>query len=221
MTDIMLADRGILGTAAPPGKENLRPQIYWSNSDALWAAKYHQSRIGQGGFRSAFRGVHRKIEETTYPPTGPLAGSLPRFRLPEIFYGKPFKRAMEYAENTLRSIRTQRHAGPLQTVYMIGDNPFSDIAGANQSEYASKNVSWKGILVRTGVFQGTEQLPTTNQPFTIQEAVSDAVDWAIREEGWPDKHVILSKPKKSYRRVLERAQKDSSRAGLSDRHSPM
>ena len=32
-------------------------------------------------------------------------------------------------------------------IYMIGDNPKSDIRGAN-------NAGWKSILVRTGVFKG-------------------------------------------------------------------
>ena len=36
---------------------------------------------------------------------------------------------------------------PIGNIYMVGDNPKSDIRGANQA-------GWKSILVKTGVFQG-------------------------------------------------------------------
>lgn len=36
---------------------------------------------------------------------------------------------------------------PIGNIYMIGDNPKSDIRGANSA-------GWSSILVRTGVFKG-------------------------------------------------------------------
>ena len=59
---------------------------------------------------------------------------------------------------------------------MIGDNPESDIRGANnyRSDHGSK---WHSILVRTGVYSGGTP---AYQPTKIVDDVKHAVDWALK-----------------------------------------
>jgi ribonucleotide monophosphatase NagD (HAD superfamily) len=63
---------------------------------------------------------------------------------------------------------------------MVGDNPESDIRGANsyRSEIGS---SWHSILVRTGVYTGGEPAWT---PKTITDNVQTAVEWALKSSKW-------------------------------------
>ncbi|KXJ91004.1 HAD-like domain-containing protein [Microdochium bolleyi] len=63
-------------------------------------------------------------------------------------------------------------------VYMIGDNPLSDIIGANSftSRFGS---TWKSILVETGVHvAGTKP---AHEPHHIARDVQCAVDWALAQ----------------------------------------
>jgi len=75
----------------------------------------------------------------------------------------------------------KRKVGHLQRVFMVGDNPESDIRGANefQSPYGTE---WWSVLVKTGVFKaGT--VPA-HKPKTIVDDVLGAVKWALEQEGW-------------------------------------
>lgn len=59
--------------------------------------------------------------------------------------------------------------------YMVGDNPASDIAGANAH-------GWSSILVRTGVFHDTHGEKPAYQPTVIVDDVEKGVEWAIGKE---------------------------------------
>ena len=67
----------------------------------------------------------------------------------------------------------------LKKVYMVGDNPESDIRGANQyvSEMGSK---WESILVRSGVYSGGEP---SHKPGIVVGDIWDAVRWGMQKEG--------------------------------------
>jgi len=54
----------------------------------------------------------------------------------------------------------------------VGDNPESDIAGANAH-------GWNSILLRTGVYQGGTP---THAPTVISDDVEQGVMWAIERE---------------------------------------
>jgi len=54
-----------------------------------------------------------------------------------IKYGKPYKLTFDYTENHIRN----RTKYAISNFYMIGDNPKSDIKGANDH-------NWISILVR-------------------------------------------------------------------------
>ncbi|KAH8723497.1 cat eye syndrome critical region protein 5 precursor [Phaeosphaeriaceae sp. PMI808] len=185
--DVLLSERGILGTLSSkngdkslPNKgyqQDEQPVVYFSNPDLLWAAKYHLPRLGQGGFREALEGIWAAITG------GPANG----VELQKVVMGKPYKPTYEFAEKRLISHRRtltkngSDHLGPLKRVYMVGDNPASDIAGGNnyKSPYGT---DWASILVQTGVFvKGTTP---SHQPRQIVGDVWDAVAWAVAQEKW-------------------------------------
>ena len=69
-------------------------------------------------------------------------------------HGKPFKLNYQFAEEFLRA-KAAKQAINISKFYMIGDNPNSDIAGANA-------MGWVSILVRTGVFNENDTKNSVN-----------------------------------------------------------
>lgn len=117
--------------------------------------------------------------------------------LQKEMFGKPNRGTYEFAERRLEAHRlsllnpSPKHPKPtstagLECVYMIGDNPASDIQGAN--DYVSPSGRrWRSILVRTGVFSGDREPDV--EPDAVVDDVGKAVEWALREEGWGPKGV--------------------------------
>ena len=68
-----------------------------------------------------------------------------------------------------------------ERVYMVGDNPASDIAGGNNYE-SPHGTDWASILVSTGVY--VEGTTPAHQPRKIVGDVWDAVTWATAQEKW-------------------------------------
>jgi HAD superfamily hydrolase (TIGR01456 family) len=168
--DVLLSKGGILGTLSSKNgdtslpnngyQQDGQPTVYFSNPDLLWAAKYHLPRLGQGGFREAFEGIWAAITG------GPAKG----VELQKVVMGKPYKPTYEFAEKRLISHRhdltgqNKAQLGPLKRVYMVGDNPASDIAGGNN--YTSPHgTDWRSILVKTGVY--VEGTTPAHQPSQI------------------------------------------------------
>ncbi|KAL5402363.1 hypothetical protein PMIN03_010747 [Paraphaeosphaeria minitans] len=185
--DVLLSRQGILGTlsakngdASLPNKgyqQDAQPPLYFSNPDLLWAAKYHLPRLGQGGFREALEGVWAALTG------GPSDG----VQLQKIVMGKPHHPTYAFAEKRLIAHRKtlvrqpDGLAAPLRRVYMVGDNPESDILGGNSYE-SPHGTDWASVLVQTGVYvEGTEP---AHRPRKTVGDVWDAVEWAVREERW-------------------------------------
>lgn len=105
-------------------------------------------------------------------------------------FGKPTQGTFEFAENRLvrhREFLHERSDGggsgdktsDLRNVYMVGDNPESDIRGAN--DYKGPTGSrWHSILVRSGVYSGGEP---AYEPDVVVRDVWDAVRYGLRMEG--------------------------------------
>ncbi|CAD6592715.1 MAG: hypothetical protein ASARMPRED_006643 [Alectoria sarmentosa] len=179
--DLLLSIGGHLGTLSTKnGDPNLpnrgyqqdgQPELYFSNPDLFWAASYHLPRLGQGGFQAALEGVFNAVTG------GPKNG----VQLHKKLFGKPTQGTFQFAENRLRLHRTvlQRgDAGQLRSVYMVGDNPESDIRGAN--DYRSPTGSqWHSILVRSGVYRGGKP---AYEPKVIVQDVWDAVRYGLQKE---------------------------------------
>lgn len=81
---------------------------------------------------------------------------------------------------------------PLKKVYMVGDNPESDIMGANN--YTSKQgnaTEWVSVLVKTGVYTDGDgerrydfEARPELKPKIVVEDVNEAVQWGLRDMGW-------------------------------------
>jgi ribonucleotide monophosphatase NagD (HAD superfamily) len=69
-------------------------------------------------------------------------------------YGKPTIAAYDYAEKHARGLAKAQKM-QISNFYMIGDNPKSDIEGANKK-------GWTSILVKTGVFDPNDTENSTN-----------------------------------------------------------
>lgn len=190
--DVLLSREGIMGTYSPKnGDQSLpnsgylqdnQPPLYFSNPDLLWAAKYHLSRLGQGGFRESLEGLWRAVTAHSH---GPNAAP------PELYktvIGKPYTETYSFAENLLLRHRDSLfgNAGgspPLKKVYMVGDNPESDIRGANSYD-SPHGVEWVSLLTRTGVFRDRPGHKPTWEPRAIVDDVRAAVQYALKDSGW-------------------------------------
>ncbi|KAL3468435.1 HAD-like domain-containing protein [Aspergillus heterothallicus] len=184
IVDLLLSSQGVLGTLSDKnGQTNLpnhgyqqdgQPPLYFSNPDLWWAAAYNLPRLGQGGFREALEGTWAAITG------GPSKG----IELYKTVIGKPSQGTYEFAENQLLRNRSRAFGfdttRPLRNVYMVGDNPESDIRGAN-SYRSAHDSQWHSILVRTGVFRGGEPEWT---PKTIADDVHKAVEWGLQHSKW-------------------------------------
>lgn len=86
--------------------------------------------------------------------------------------GKPTPATFTHATSLLHA-EVRLHEGPTTDkaifkdpafkgkVYMVGDNPSTDIAGANRH-------GWESILVKTGIFKGSvEDLPSKQKPTAV------------------------------------------------------
>ena len=183
--DLLLSSKGHFGTLSDKnGRSELpnhgyqqdgQPPLYFSNPDLWWAAAYPLPRLGQGGFREALEGVWAATTG------GPSKG----IQLKKTVIGKPFQGTYEFAERQLLRNRLNAFGGHadlplLQRVYMVGDNPESDIRGAN-SYRSHIGSSWYSILVKTGVYGGGEPSWT---PKAIVDDVQKAVQWALAASKW-------------------------------------
>ncbi|RPB08758.1 HAD-superfamily hydrolase [Morchella conica CCBAS932] len=169
LIDVVMSDKGRLGTKRRADDDSPHVPLYFSNPDLLWANKYHLPRLGQGGFREAFVGVFRAVRKAT--------GS--RVRLTYEIIGKPHEKTYKYAEDVLWKWRqAQGVTEGVRTVYMVGDNPASDIEGANRFK-SDRGVEWVSVLVKTGVWREGDN---TNGAKSVVENVLEAVKWAVERE---------------------------------------
>lgn len=173
--DLLLSSQGMLGTTSKHNGDTSRPNdgylqdgqphIYFSNPDLWWAAGYHLARLGQGAFRNALQGLWAAV-------TG---GSQRKVELYKTVIGKPSKTTYAFAEQRLRTNAKLTNDKTFDHIYMIGDNPESDIKGGN-SFASPTGAIWKTILVQTGVYK--KGMPTAD-PTAIQPDVFEAVNWAL------------------------------------------
>lgn len=188
MHDLLLSSGGVFGNkSAKAGDVTLpnngylqdnQPKLYFSNPDFEWVTEYHQPRFAQGAIRECLEGLWR------YSTKGEA-------KLEYTSIGKPSEATFMYGERMLKAFhekmcRSQavddgNSGSPtaIRTVYMIGDNPDSDIVGANK--YRSRmGAVWKSVLVETGVYQaGTKP---NHQPTYHAKNVADAVRLVLDKE---------------------------------------
>jgi len=105
-----------------------------------------------------------------------LFKAITRNEYPSVVLGKPSKDTFDFAKGVVEK-RVGR--GDLN-IYMVGDNIESDIKGANAA-------GWRTILVRTGVYDPSDQSSRTaalrraHKPGHEVEDVFEAVEAGVRE----------------------------------------
>lgn len=144
--DLLLSEHGILGTRKEKPNSTPSVPIYFSNGDMQWVSDYHQPRFGQGALIEAVKAIYHGV-------TG--------HDLEHTVIGKPKRLTYEYANKLLPGV---------DTVFMVGDNQYSDIRGAN-------NFGWESVLVETGVYRPRDKIFT--RPTYICRDVLSAVETVL------------------------------------------
>ncbi|KAI1121948.1 HAD-superfamily hydrolase [Nemania abortiva] len=159
--DLLLSENGRLKTRAKDPVSQRIP-IYFSQGDVLCPTEHWSPRMSQGAFRIGLEAMYRSM-------TG--------VDLERVVYGKPELATYKYADEVMASWMDQIHGEERlpENIYMIGDNPASDIIGGNM-------YGWNTCLVRTGVFQGGDNDENNPANFGVFPNVLEAVQTALRKE---------------------------------------
>ncbi|KAF3770482.1 HAD-superfamily hydrolase, partial [Cryphonectria parasitica EP155] len=177
--DLLLSEGGRLGTRSTKNgntaldnagyQQDGQPALYFCNPDLEWATSHSQPRLAQGAFRAALEGVWSGITQG-------------HAQLQAWTCGKPTATTYEFAEAAIQlchaRLRSQA-ATALRTVYMVGDNPESDIQGALLANNAhGAHPEWRSVLVKSGVY--TADSPPRFEPTVIKDDIWEAVRWVIQ-----------------------------------------
>jgi len=158
--DVILSG-GIIGGPFVHPNERPELELVFCNPDLLWRSDFSRPRLGQGAFKEAFQAVYLALTGSRYP---------------YVQFGKPTIATYKFAEKMMLQYLEQAY-GPTQklpNMYMVGDNPESDIAGANAA-------GWSSVLVRTGVYDPQQGLPS-HKPTHEADDVENAVKWVLERE---------------------------------------
>ncbi|XP_075066820.1 haloacid dehalogenase-like hydrolase domain-containing 5 [Mixophyes fleayi] len=204
-TNLQLILDVLLSAGRPVEWEDLVPcphiPVLACNMDLLWMAEAKMPRFGHGTFLVCLETLYHK-----------LTGQELRY---EALVGKPSTVTYSFAEHLLLTQAKQRGwDNPIRTLYAVGDNPMSDIYGANlynrrlQTRRGDSHQphSCESILVCTGVYGGPGEAPTDQQEGVTQTVfhghrdltldpglveasyvvrdVEEAVDLVLKKEGW-------------------------------------
>lgn len=172
ISDALNSQDGYLDTVRSYKDSKPSIPIYFCNQDLLWANEYHLNRFGQGAFRLINRRLYSALNDglplTDYAIGKPTKLTYDFAHQVLIdWYGKLINNETSSLEQRLPTLGLAPEKSPFQHVYMVGDNPASDIIGA-------QNYGWNSCLVRTGVYQDGTPLGEV-KPTMIVNNVYDAV----------------------------------------------
>ncbi|KAK3679469.1 hypothetical protein LTR78_001030 [Recurvomyces mirabilis] len=159
--DLLQSENGRFHTRAKDPVSQRIP-IYFSQGDLLCPTEHPNPRMSQGAFRIGLEAMYKAL-------TGE--------DLERVVYGKPELATYKYADSVLENWMDIIHNDERlpKNIYMVGDNPASDIVGGN-------SYGWNTCLVRTGVFQGGENDVENPANFGVFKNVLDAVQTAMKKE---------------------------------------
>ncbi|KAF2687227.1 phosphatidyl synthase-like protein [Lentithecium fluviatile CBS 122367] len=161
IVDLLRSENGRFGTVAKDPISQRIP-VYFSQGDMLCPTEHPIPRMSQGTFRIGLEAMYKAL-------TG--------VDLERVVYGKPELATYKYADEVITSWMEQIHNDEKlpSNVYMIGDNPASDIIGGNM-------YGWNTCLVRTGVYQGEGNDKENPASFGVFKNVLEAVQTAVRKQ---------------------------------------
>lgn len=161
IVDLLRSENGRFHTMAKDPVSQRIP-IYFSQGDLLCPTEHPFPRMSQGAFRIGLEAMYRAL-------TG--------VDLERVVYGKPELATYKYADEVMTSWMGELHGEERlpENIYMVGDNPASDIIGGNM-------YGWNTCLVRTGVFQGGDNDENNPANFGVFPNVLEAVQTALRKQ---------------------------------------
>ncbi|KAL0478931.1 hypothetical protein AKO1_007820 [Acrasis kona] len=127
LVDVMLSD-GRVGILRQPNQKQIL--LCNANPDLVYGGKYIHPRFTSGAFIKCLEELYKSVSYNNH-------------EVVVTQYGKPFESTYKYATSML-----ENQSKALSRIYAVGDNPKSDIAGANAA-----GPLWHSILVRTGIFR--------------------------------------------------------------------
>ncbi|KAF2644599.1 HAD-type phosphatase [Massarina eburnea CBS 473.64] len=159
--DLLRSENGRIGTLAKDPVATRIP-IYFSQGDMLCPTEHPIPRMSQGTFRIGLEAMYKALSGVD---------------LERVVYGKPELATYKYADEVISSWMEQIHDDERlpSNVYMIGDNPASDIIGGNM-------YGWNTCLVRTGVYQGEGNDKENPASFGVFKNVYEAVTTAMKKQ---------------------------------------
>ncbi|KAL6927943.1 hypothetical protein ACO0SA_004566 [Hanseniaspora valbyensis] len=184
VSDLLVSDKGKLGTVNLDQEEKTIP-IFWSQRDFQWKTEYSLPRFALGAFREL---VYKLVSIVKQPDLVTLPDfkdnnsnedliedKLHEFKIlskiDETVLGKPEAISYSFAKKELEKDFVEKHGQDsdleIGEIFMVGDNPLSDIIGAHR-------YGWNTCLVKTGVYSEGYKLPVT--PTMIVENVEEAVN---------------------------------------------
>lgn len=216
ITDLLVSHQGYLGTYSSKNRDRSlhhtkqwqndgQPPLVFSNRDVLWSTGYHMPRYGQGAFLAAVDAAFREVVVAAGPPFF-------AHKIKQSWLGKPRDATYAFAEEVLDQYTVSLHAPPASNVYMVGDNPSSDILGANRRRMDHEKAnekknrgeatdgekaparparSWTSCLVKTGVWSEDRapaaRLPWRQRPQIVQPDVKSTVNYVLEKHGWTER----------------------------------
>jgi HAD superfamily hydrolase (TIGR01456 family) len=135
--------------------------LYMSCPDFEYVTEFPIPRFGSGTFGILLQHLYEKLTSN---------------RLQLTWFGKPEPVTYDYAESQLKELAQQQGHESVHRIYAIGDNPESDIQGANNA-----GGQWTSIMVRTGMFTGSENHAVHPADVVVGD-VGDALEWILKEE---------------------------------------
>jgi HAD superfamily hydrolase (TIGR01456 family) len=161
--DIVVGRQQDAGSRDPSVLEVFKQKvpIYTSNADIVYASSHPFPRFTQGAFVEAFKSLYDLS-------TGE--------KLIVDTCGKPFKVQYDFATELLEKENQALQQDVITRFYGVGDNPKSDIRGANNA-----GDNWTSVLVRTGVFTGPDN-DTVDPADVVVGDILDAVQFIIADE---------------------------------------
>lgn len=145
----------VLGSKS--GQKSQTP-LYVSNQDFTFSGEYDVPRFAQGAFVTCLESLY-----------GKLTGRALEYEA----FGKPTANTYEYAEARLHDVAQRK----LERIYGIGDNPASDIQGAN---HAGKH--WRSVLVETGIFSPGDDDDLYHRPDIQTRSIKEALEVILDRE---------------------------------------
>ncbi|RLN87923.1 hypothetical protein BBJ28_00009193 [Nothophytophthora sp. Chile5] len=168
----------------PPGSGRLsgkQTPLFVSNDDFIFSGAYPFPRFAQGTELMDSFWLPLYISRAFTKCLKLLYEDLTGRKLEVTNYGKPHNVTYKcvpfvthYAEDLLNSISGRSE--PLKHIYGIGDNPLSDIQGANNA-----GEKWTSVLVRSGIYDGSKE--PEHVPDVTVEGVYEAIQHIYEREG--------------------------------------